>query len=153
MRDDIAEPTVLRDGDQALDDLLDDLGAAADAANRWGVPDERPVIVETVSRYVVWVNADSDIRQMQGDYELIQRGDVPFDGGVCVSEPRGYDWNDIYDLDGDFIGPENAPAQGPVWECPERLCGAHHPPGATWERRHYPRCPHAEPKPVAGVTR
>jgi hypothetical protein len=110
---------------------------AAEIIDLLGEPErERPVIVEVTTRYVVWVEDQLTTEELQeGGYDLL--GDYPdsIDTSVRVEDPGRWDWDEIYT---DTAGPENAPVEGPRWQCPACLAG--HPAWATWERRHHAWC-------------
>jgi hypothetical protein len=107
---------------------------------------ERPVIVEVVSRYVVWVDDTHTTDEIQRDgfacaCELLgDRPDPPIDTDVRVEDPDPGDWGEIYSR---RIGPDNAPVEGPWWECP--ACHSVQRPGAPYPRRHMPSCTALQP--------
>ncbi|WP_256789844.1 hypothetical protein [Frankia sp. AvcI1] len=127
-----AERTILRNGDHELDRLLDDLLGFG------GVRRRRPVIVENTVRHLVWVDEDDCNEDLEDDADLTD-GAVVLDGRIRVADPDGeMGWWHVYPRE---IGPENAPVQGPVWECAERGCRGYQPAGAGWLRFHSPMCP------------
>ncbi|MEX5711907.1 hypothetical protein AB1484_27330 [Parafrankia sp. FMc6] len=129
----------LRDGDQALEDLFDRLDEAAADRTGWVDPGKRPVIVTDTIRWVVWVEADLTDDDVNGDSEITD-GVEPHFADRTIKSPDRWDWSDVYD---EPFGPVQAPAHGPEWVCPERMCTGYQPAGASWPRRHGPRCPQA----------
>ncbi len=127
-----AERTILRNGDQELDRLLDGILGLGDGSRK------RPVIVETRVRHLVWVDEGDDTDDLQDDDELTEGAQV-LGGYMRVADPSDQmDWWEVYPRE---IGPVNAPVQGPEWQCAEQGCRGRQPAGAGWLRFHSPMCP------------
>ncbi|MCK9928111.1 hypothetical protein MXD62_13165 [Frankia sp. Mgl5] len=126
------ERTVLRAGDQALEDLLDRLDDATADRSGWVEPDQRPVIVRHVKEFVVWVDADPDVEDVAAGwrdepYGLVDADDEPFDAYIDVENVDSR-WGSVYER-----------RSGPAWKCPD--CGLLAGPDLLRHYTHRVDCP------------
>jgi hypothetical protein len=106
---------------------------------------KRPVLIEVTTQHVIWADMDEGTAKEVADgpdvYERLNSENVISSWMNGYEVEYGSDWWEVYDQLG-YAEPPNAPVQGPTWRCPDGQCSATHPAGASYERRHYPRCPH-----------